>query len=320
MPNGKPSELALVRTKPFRVCEGADTGKALTVDPVAKTSRWMAAARARESKHPYRLFDDPLAAVLAGPEGFRWLDRMERAQPWAGPWGGPALYVVVRTRFFDDFLLRASRGAGARQVVLLAAGMDARAFRLGWPPGTRLYELDRPEVLEVKDEILARAGARPTCERRAIGADLSNPTWFEALSNAGYEAREPSVWLMEGLLFYMTEAAVRALLEDAGALAAPRSRLGADLVNEDLLASPAMRLLLATFARHGAPGSFGANDPESLLAGYGWEAEATQPGERGANYGRWPYPVVPRGVPGVPRVLFVRARRGRDRRATGETL
>lgn len=217
------------------------------MDPVAKTSRWMAAARARESKRPYRLFDDPLAAVLAGPEGFRWLDRMERAQPWAGPWGGPALYVVVRTRFFDDFLLRASRGAGARQVVLLAAGMDARAFRLGWPPGTRLYELDRPEVLEVKDEILARAGARPTCERRAIGADLRNPSWFEALSNAGYEAREPSVWLMEGLLFYMTEAAVRALLDDAGALAAPRSRLGADLVNEDLLASPAMQLLLATF-------------------------------------------------------------------------
>ncbi len=99
------------------------------MDPVGLTSRWVAAARARESERLDRLFDDPLAAALAGPEGFAWLDDMERAQPW----GQPELYVVVRTRFFDDFLLRASWGAGTRQVVLLAAGMDARAFRMDWP-------------------------------------------------------------------------------------------------------------------------------------------------------------------------------------------
>ena len=93
------------------------------MDPVGLTSQWMAAARARESQRLDRLFDDP----LAGPEGFAWLDEWERAQPW----GEPALYVVVRTRFFDEFLLRATWEAGARQVVLLAAGMDARAFRLG---------------------------------------------------------------------------------------------------------------------------------------------------------------------------------------------
>src|SRR3712207_8045357 len=67
--------------------------------------------------------------------------------------GGPALYVVVRTRFFDDFLLYACWGAGVRQVVLLAAGMDTRAFRLNWPSGTRLYELDRPVVLAAKEEV-----------------------------------------------------------------------------------------------------------------------------------------------------------------------
>jgi methyltransferase (TIGR00027 family) len=137
---------------------------ALPVDPVAQTSRWMAAARARESERPYRLFDDPLAPALAGPEGFAWLQRMQPVPRF----GGLALYVVLRTRFFDDFLGHACWGAGARQVVLLAAGMDARAFRLNWPPRTRLYELDRPEVLLAKDEILARAQARPACERRAI--------------------------------------------------------------------------------------------------------------------------------------------------------
>jgi methyltransferase (TIGR00027 family) len=265
----------------------------------------MAAARARESERSYRIFEDPLAAKLAGSEGFAWLDSMEPIQGF----GGPALYVVVRTRFFDDFLLYACWGAGVRQVVLLAAGMDARAFRLNWPSGTRLYELDRPEVVDAKDEVLARAGAKPACERRTIGVDLGRPSWSDALLGAGYEVREPSVWLMEGLLFYMSESAVRDLLGVASTLAAPGSLLGLDLVNRDLLSSPTTRPLLAAFARRGAlPGRFGVNDPEGLLAKYGWAAEATQPGEWGANYARWPYPVAPRGTPGlIPRIFFVRA-------------
>ncbi len=263
----------------------------------------MAAARARESERPYRLFDDPLAATLAGPQGFSWLDRMEPVPRF----GGPALYVLVRTRFFDDFLLYASWGAEVRQIVILAAGMDARAFRLDWPPGTRLYELDRPEVLAAKDDVLARADARPACERHALGADLGRPSWAEALLDAGYEDREPSVWLVEGLLFYMTEDAVRKLLSVVGTLAVPGSLLGLDLVNKDLLNSPMMRPLLAAFARRGASGRFGVNDPEALLGEYGWNAEVTQPGEWGANYGRWPYQVALRGIPNLPRIYFVRA-------------
>lgn len=176
------------------------------MDSVGLTSRWVAAARARESQRLDRLFDDPFAAALAGPEGFAWLDELERVQPW----GEPALYIVVRTRFFDVFLLRASWGAGARQVVLLAASMDTRAFRLGWPPGTRLYEVDRPEVIDAKDAVASSAGAHPTCERQTIGVDLEQPSWSDALLSAEYEAQEWSVWLAEVLLFYMTEAATRA--------------------------------------------------------------------------------------------------------------
>ena len=272
---------------------------------VVLTSRWMAAARARESECPDRLFNDPLAAALAGPEGFAWLDRMEPAARLCGP----GLYAVVRTRFFDDFLLHASKSTGARQLVILAAGMDARAFRMEWPPGTRLYELDRPEVIATKESVIARAGACPTCERRVIEADLERPSWSAALLDAGYEVREPSVWLAEGLFFYMTEAAVRALLRGASALTPPLSQLGADLVNRDLLTSPVMGPLLWTFSRRGAMGRFGTNDPEALFAEHGWEAEVIQPGEREANFERWPYPVAPRGVPGVPRLFLVRAQR-----------
>jgi methyltransferase (TIGR00027 family) len=273
------------------------------MDPVAQTSRWMAAARARESERSYRLFDDPLATALAGPEGFSWLDRMEPVPRF----GGPALYVVVRTRFFDDFLLYASWGAGLKQVVILAAGMDARAFRLHWPLETRLYELDRPEVLAVKDEVLASADARPACERHALGVDLGHPSWAEALLDAGYEDWEPSVWLVEGLLFYMTGDAVQTLLSVAGTLAVPRSLLGLDLVNRDLLTSPTMRPLLAAFAQRDASGRFGVNNPEALLGEYGWNAEVTQSGEWAANYGRWAYPVALRGIPRIPRIFFVRA-------------
>jgi methyltransferase (TIGR00027 family) len=116
------------------------------INPIAPTSRWMAAARARESERADRLFYDPLAAALAGPEGFAWLERMEAAARS----DGPGLYPVIRTRFFDDFLLDSCRRLGARQVVLVAAGLDTRAFRLDWPSRTRLYEMDLPEVLDAK--------------------------------------------------------------------------------------------------------------------------------------------------------------------------
>ena len=275
------------------------------MDSLALTSRWMAAARARESQRPDHLFDDPLALALAGSEGFDWLDRMEMARLW----GGPGLYIVVRTRFFDDFLLHSCLSAGIRQIVLMAAGMDARAFRINWPPQTRLYELDRPEVLSTKEAIVARTGARATCERRTIGVDLRQPSWSQALLDAGYEVRRPSAWLVEGLLFYMTETTVHILLDSVSELAAPHSWLGADLMSRDLLNSPVMWPLLAAFARRGVVGRFGTNDPEGLFAEHGWEAHVTQPGEQGANYGRWPYPVTPREVPGIPRMFLVRARR-----------
>ena len=93
----------------------------------------------------------------------------------------------------------------------------------------------------------------------------------------------------------------------AGTLAAPGSLLGLDLVNRHLLNSPVTWPLVAAFARRGAAGRFGVNDPEALLAERGWAAEATQAGEWGANYGRWPYQVALRGRPGVPRIFFVRA-------------
>jgi len=269
-------------------------------NPIAPTSRWMAAARARESERANRLFDDPLAAALAGPEGFAWLDRMKAA---AGS-GGPELYPVIRTRFFDEFLLDACGNSGMRQVVLVAAGLDTRAFRLDWPPGTRLYEMDLPEVLDAKEAVMKKAGAQASCERHTLRTDLRQDTWPEALLAAGYQPRSPSVWLIEGLLFYLPSAAVDTLLAKVGGQMTAGSLLGLDVMNMGLFVSPLAWRQRAALNRQGAPGRFGM-----LMARHGWEADVTQPGEEGASFGRWPKPVLPRWLPGLPRSFLVRAHR-----------
>jgi methyltransferase (TIGR00027 family) len=265
----------------------------------------MAAARARESERTNRLFDDPLAAALAGTEGFAWLDRMKSA---AGS-GGPELYPVIRTRFFDEFLLDACGNSGVRQVVLVAAGLDTRAFRLHWPSGIRLYEMDLPEVLNAKDDIIKGARVEASCERRTIRADLRQDTWTEALLAAGYQPESRSVWLIEGLLFYLPRAAVDTLLGKVSAQTMTGSLLGLDVMNRGLFFSPLAWPQRVALARHGAPGRFGTNDPEMLMTRHGWEAHVTQPGEEAASFGRWPRPMLPRWCPGLPRSFLVRARR-----------
>jgi methyltransferase (TIGR00027 family) len=281
----------------------------VTVDtptnPIAPTSRWMAAARARESERADRLFDDPLAAALAGPDGVAWLERME----FAAQSDSPELYPVIRTRFFDDFLLDACRRLGVRQVVLAAAGLDTRAFRLNWPPQVCLYEMDLPEVLDAKEEVIEAAGAKASCERHTIRVDLSQETWPEALLAVGYQPERPSVWLIEGLLFYLTRAAVHGLLGKVGALTVTGSLLGLDVMNRGLFFSPVAWPMQVALAQRGAAGRFGTNDPEALMARHGWEADVKQPGEEGANFGRWRKPMLPRKVPGLPRSFLVRARR-----------
>jgi methyltransferase (TIGR00027 family) len=164
---------------------------------------------------------------------------------------------VIRTRFFDDFLLDACRRSGVRQVVLAAAGLDTRAFRLNWPPQVRLYEMDLPEVLDAKEEVIEAAGARAICERYTLRVDLSQEAWPEALLAVGYKPERPSVWLIEGLLFYLTRAAVDGLLEKVNVLTITGSLLGLDVMNRGLFFSPVAWPMQAALARRGAPGRFG---------------------------------------------------------------
>jgi methyltransferase (TIGR00027 family) len=275
------------------------TTQTINAQSVTATARWTAAVRAQESSREDALFVDPWAAALAGAAGMDWL--AQRPQ-------GSGLPMALRTRYFDDFLLRVCGAGGIRQVVLLAAGLDTRAYRLPWLAGTQLYELDKAEVLDCKAAVLAQAGAQPTCVRTAITADLTAP-WAGALIAAGFDAREPTVWLLEGLLFYLPAPQIIQLLDALTPLSAPGSWLGFDIINAAVFTSPWTRPWVEMQAEQGAPWIGSMDDPVGLLAERGWRATLTQAGAPDAHYGRWTLPVIPVAAPAMPHNWYVTAQR-----------
>ncbi len=277
------------------------------MDTLGLTSRWVAAARARESTRPDALFTDPLAATLAGEEGWALLDEMETLGVPGGSTDSP--HFAIRTRFFDDALLAAAT-AGTRQIVALAAGMDARAFRLPWPDGTTVFEVERPDVLRYKDEVLDGVHATPRARRVSVQADLRDD-WTSALRRAGHDSMRPTAFLVEGLLAYLPdEATALGIFVKAAAMAAPGSSIALDIVGESFLQSPYTKAHLAALESLGVAWHFGSDEPEALLARAGWrDARAVRFGEEGASFGRWPFPTRPRGTPGFPHSFLVVAYR-----------
>lgn len=255
------------------------------------TALWMAAVRARESVRPDRLFDDPLAEVLAGPEGFDLMTRMEADLP-----ENPTL--TIRTRFYDDALVRLLVDRGIGQVVILGAGMDTRAFRLNLPI---VFELDQRPVLELKDSRLATVSATPRCRRITVGADLTGE-WANELVGAGFDTETSSVFLAEGLLGYLGETNVHRLLAVVDQLTGSGSILLADVSGLSALDAPYMAFWYKRLADNGivANARYGTDDPEGLLAAHGWKAHVYQYGDEGANFGRWPFPPFPRDDMSLP--------------------
>ncbi len=193
--------------------------------PVGQTAVSAARVRAHESVRPDRLFEDPLAARLvagaAAGAGNGAADRPPGER--TGRQLALAFHVIVRTRFYDDFLLAAARD-GVRQIVLLGAGLDSRAYRLAWPPGTRVYEVDLPPVLAYKQNVLTGGGQHPTCDRHPVPADLAGE-WSAGLMDAGFQPAAPTAWLAEGVLVYLDGPAAEQLLSQVTNRSGPGSRL-----------------------------------------------------------------------------------------------
>jgi len=216
-------------------------------------------------------------------------------------------YIAIRTRFFDDFALSAAN-SGIRQAVIVAAGMDTRALRLEWPAGMTVFELDDPELLRLKNSILGAHPPSAGCRRIPLGVDLEC-RFTDALRTAGFVAGTPSLWIAEGLFYYLLENAVTAILARISENSAAGSALGADFVSRSFLASPWMKAALDSLAKRGTPWLSATDDPEGLLRLLGWSAQVTSPGDGGASHGRWPYPVLPRSVKDVPHSFMVTAHR-----------
>jgi methyltransferase (TIGR00027 family) len=200
---------------------------------VGATATMVAASRAVASQGPDALLDDPLADPLVRAVG---LDPFVRIIDGELDFEDDPLFnrkarreqIAVRTRFFDDFFTGATND-GVRQAVILASGLDTRAYRLPWPAGTVVYEIDQPQVIAFKTNTLADLGADPTAERRAVGIDLRDD-WPAALRESGFDVTQPTAWSAEGLLPYLPPEAQDRLFDHITALSAPRSRLATEHV------------------------------------------------------------------------------------------
>ena len=203
---------------------------------VGVTAVMVAAARAAETELPEPLIKDPYARLLVtGISSGGWqnmlesdvLARIDAVDPEAGAvFRNMRSYQAVRTHYFDAFFADAV-AAGVRQIVILASGLDARAYRLDWPAGTQVFEIDQPKVLEYKSKKLAEHGVTPAAQRHEVAVDLRYD-WPAELVAAGFDADQPTAWLAEGLLMYLPADAQDRLFENIGALSAPGSWLAAE--------------------------------------------------------------------------------------------
>ena len=303
-------------------------------ESVGATALGVASARAAETRSENPLISDPFAQVSLDAVGdgvWNWHSapqlpaKLIEAEPEL-PLQMQSMvgYMASRTAFFDEFFTNATRDtrAGIRQAVILAAGLDSRAWRLPWPDGTTVYELDQPRVLEFKSSTLAEHGAQPACNRIAVPVDLRQD-WPTALRQAGFDPSAPSVWSAEGLMPYLPAAAQDLLFERVQGLTATGSRVGVEALGPKFL-DPQFRakrrermdriraLMAEVDPRREIPRTDELwyfeerEDVGDWFRRHGWDVTVTPSDELMAGYGRKPPEEVRDQVPGN---LFVAAQR-----------
>jgi methyltransferase (TIGR00027 family) len=264
---------------------------------VGATATMVAAARALASQEDDRLFEDPYAAPLVRAVGVDFFTQLVDGEiPLSALEGdGPRLMgnvIAVRTRFFDDFFVDAGK-AGIRQAVILASGLDARPYRLPWPQGSTVYEIDQPRVIEFKTATMSAIDATPTAERRAVAVDLRDD-WPAALRRSGFDDSQPTAWSAEGLLVYLPPDAQDRLFDNITSLSAPGSQLATEY-HPDAGASIGERAkeMSRQWGDRGLDIDLsqlfyaGERNPVvDYLTGHGWQVSARTRSEVFAGYGR----------------------------------
>ena len=287
-----------------------------TWDPatgVGVTATFGAVARAVAANKG--LLRDPFAEPLVRAVGVSYFIRLVEDQLYATDGGdesrttGLIEILVAHTRFVDEFLADAGR-AGIRQAVVLGSGLDSRAYRLWWPPGTTVYEIDQPDILEFKTQVLRGLGAKVTTNRCAIGIDLRQD-WLAALRRGGFDESQPTVWVAEGLLVgYLPPEGQNRLLDDVTAVSVTGSRLAADhMPTWTPLQLEEGRACVDLWRQHGLDVdlamltySGGYRDVPEYLAAHGWKTVEKNIVELRAAVGM-PRPMRPRDMEATPRYV-----------------
>lgn len=261
----------------------------------------MAQDRRIETERPDALMTDPLAAafVEAAVPGIagsplQWAadgKTLKDVCPSMGDW------VALRTRYFDNYAVEVVRDTDIRQIVLPAAGLDVRAFRLTWPPGTEIYEIDMPHLVSFKDEVLAAAAARPRCTRTAIAVDLRDD-WVQALLDHGFRTDRPSLWLIEGLLMYLDSSAQ--LMNQIRRLTAAGSRLALDHAYSAVVRNRDFQLGRQALAKNTSSLSENVDEPVDWLRQHGWDGTLATPESLIAGTNRQLPPILDPGRPEAP--------------------
>jgi methyltransferase (TIGR00027 family) len=265
---------------------------------VGATATMVAAARAMATAADNPLINDPYADPLVRAVGVDFFTRLVTGElrPEDLDTDNETVgmqrmtdNMAVRTKFFDDFFLQSTK-AGIRQAVILASGLDARAYRLAWPAGTTVYEIDQPEVIEFKTRTLADLGAEPTADRRTVAMDLRYD-WPSALIEEGFDPNQPTAWSAEGLLGYLPPDAQDRLLDTITELSAAGSQIAVESVpNIDPAdhekAVQRMQAASERWRQHGFDLDFAElvylgdrNEAAAYLADHGWKLNRLSVGE-----------------------------------------
>lgn len=270
---------------------------------VGATATMVAAARAMATAAPEPVINDQFAAPLVRAVGVDFFTKLVDGDLTEADLGDdPQMNIsrfangmAARTRFFDDFFTDAG-AAGVRQAVILAAGLDSRAYRLEWPAGTVVFEIDQPEVIAFKSQTLADLGAQPTADRRAVAADLRDD-WVSALRSAGFDPAAPTAWIAEGLFGYLPPEAQDKLLDLITQNSAPGSRVAAEAVPGTMDIDPEavrerMQTVTEKWSSHGFDLDFSEliylgdrKDAMTHLTELGWQTSAIPTNGLLAQYG-----------------------------------
>jgi methyltransferase (TIGR00027 family) len=280
----------VVSRHPVVVSSRSIIGKASKLDAVPATSQMAAAMRAAETELPAadRRINDPFARLLADEPGFHLMRGLDSAmaldaEAWNGNLGKDAHtpaqrnFFSARAAFFDGAIRNALEEVPAvKQIVTLGSGMDTRAFRLGIPKSITMYEIDYPQTHAYKTQKLELAGAEPTCERIAITADMATEDWAKKLLDAGFDRSSPTVWVAEGVLYYIPKNGLLELIKRVDDLSLSQSHFVFDSYDNYQALLEAVPTVKDWLFENGVVWHTTTVDATQPLAVRGWEEVTSQ--------------------------------------------